>query len=84
MKRQTGQFDRAELRKMTGEAVKNVRRDFAQARKELDQLETLVAKTLRDASSAGVASAAMAARVASGMLAGIADTLARKSARKAR
>jgi len=62
------------------------RQDLAQARKNLGELERLFVKTLREAAAAGkgaasqgmsatLASGAMVARVASGMLAGIADSL---------
>lgn len=101
-----GKLDRAAVRRVTGEAMALVRRaattdgpharrDLAQARKNLGELERLFVQTLREAAAAGkgaasqgmnatLASGAMVARVASGMLAGIADTLAQKSPRRGR
>jgi hypothetical protein len=66
------------------------REDLAHARRNLGELERLFMKTLREAATAGkgaasqgmsatLASGAMVARIASGMLAGIADTLAQKT-----
>ena len=77
-----GKVDRAALRRVTGEVRKN-----------LKQFERLLAKDLRAATRAGkdaasqginatLASSAMAARAASGMLAGIADSIARGTARR--
>lgn len=71
------------------------RQDLAHARKNLKELERLFLETLREAARAGkgaasqsmnatLASGAIAARIASGMLAGIADSLAEKPARRAR
>ena len=71
------------------------REDLAHARRNLGELERLFVKTLREASAAGsgaaaqgmsatLASGAMVARIASGMLAGIADTLAQKPPRRPR
>jgi hypothetical protein len=71
------------------------RQDLAQARRNLGELERLFMRTLHEAASAGkdaaaqgmnatLVSGAMAARVASGMLAGIADTLAQKPQRRPR
>jgi hypothetical protein len=79
-----GKLDRAALRRVTGDV-----------RKSLTHLERLLAQDLRVATRAGKDAAAqsmnatllagaMAARVASGMLAGIADSLARKPARRPR
>jgi hypothetical protein len=69
------------------------RADLAQARKHMAEVERLFLATLREAADAGrgaakqgmsatLASGAMAARIASGMLAGIADGLAQKKPRK--
>ncbi len=71
------------------------RGDLAHARRNLGELERLFMKTLREAAAAGkgaasqgmsatLASGAMVARIASGMLAGIADTLAQKPPRRPR
>jgi hypothetical protein len=71
------------------------REDLAHARRNLGELERLFMKTLREAAAAGkgaasqtmtatLASGAMVARIASGMLAGIADTLAQKPTRRRR
>ena len=73
----------------------DARQDLAHARKNLAELERLFLGTLREAAVAGkgaaaqgmnatLASGAMVARVAAGMLAGIADTLAQKSPRRGR
>ena len=79
-----GKLDRAALRRITGEV-----------RKSLQQVERLLAQDLRAAASAGkdaaaqsvnatLLSGAMAARIASGMLAGIADSLAAQKPRRRR
>lgn len=71
------------------------RQDLAHARRNLGELERLFLKTLREAASAGrgaasqsvnatLVSGAMVARVASGMLAGIADSLTHKPTRRPR
>jgi hypothetical protein len=71
------------------------RQDLAHARRNLGELERLFLKTLHEAATAGkdaasqgmnatLASGAMVARVASGMLAGIADTLAHSKPRRPR
>ena len=71
------------------------REDLAHARKNLGELERLFVKTLREAASAGrgaasqsmnatLVSGAIVARVASGMLAGIADSLAAQKPRRPR
>jgi hypothetical protein len=80
----SGKLDRAALRRVTGDV-----------RKSLKHLERLLAQDLRVATRAGkdaaaqsmntaLLSGAMAARVASGMLAGIADSLAQKPSRRPR
>jgi hypothetical protein len=77
-----GKLDRAAVRRITGEV-----------RKSLQHVERLLAQDLRLAANAGkdaatqgmnaaLLSAAMAARVASGMLAGIADSLAAQKPRR--
>ena len=79
---ESGKVDRAALRRVTG-----------QVRTNLKQFERQLAKDLRAATRAGrdaaaqgvsatLASSAMAARAASGMLAGIADALAKKKRRR--
>jgi hypothetical protein len=79
-----GKLDRAALRRITGDV-----------RKSLKHLERLLAQDLRIATRAGkdaaaqgvnatLLSGAMAARVASGMLAGIADSLSSKPPRRPR
>jgi hypothetical protein len=71
------------------------RQDLAHARRNLAELERLFLKTLRETATAGreaasqgmnatLASGAMVARVASGMLAGIADTIAQPKPRRRR
>jgi hypothetical protein len=73
----------------------HARQDLAHARRNLGELERLFLNTLREAASAGkgaasqsmnatLASGAMVARIASGMLAGIADSLAQKTPRRPR
>lgn len=83
-----GKLDRAAVRRVTGEATKLVRtaaaRSSARTRQDLARARNELLKTLHDASSAGVTSAAMAARIAAGMLAGIADALAQKPPRRPR
>jgi hypothetical protein len=79
-----GTLDRAAVRRVTGEV-----------RRKLVRFERLLAKDLRAATRAGkdaasqgikatLASSAMAARAASGMLAGIADALAAQKPRRRR
>ena len=79
-----GTIDRAAVRSVTGEVRRN-----------LKQFELLLAKDLRAATRAGkdaasqginatLASSAMAARAAAGMLAGIADSLAAQKPRRKR
>ena len=71
------------------------REDLAHARRNLGDLERLFVKTLREAAVAGkgaasqsmsatLASGAMVARIASGMLAGIADSLSNRPPRTPR
>src|SRR5574341_1215428 len=92
-----GKLDRAAVRRVSAEAMNGpqARQDLATARKNLGELERLFMKTLREAAAAGkgaaaqgmsatLASGAIAARVASGMLAGIADSLAQKRPRRPR
>jgi hypothetical protein len=90
-----GKLDRAAVRKAGDEAIREVREDLAQARKNFGEVERLVLKALREAAAAGkgaasqsvnatLVSGAMVARVASGMLAGIADTLTQKTPRRRR
>lgn len=73
----------------------HARQDLAHARRNLGELERLLLRTLREATAAGkgaaaqgmnatLASGAMVARIASGMLAGIADTLSQKTAPRRR
>lgn len=79
-----GKVDRAALRRVTGELRSN-----------LKEFERLLAKDLRAATRAGkdaaaqslnatLASSAMAARAASGLLAGIADSLGAQKPRRRR
>jgi hypothetical protein len=81
---ESGTLDQAALRRVSSEL-----------RKTLQRFERSLARDLRAATRAGrdaaaqgigatLASSAMAARAASGMLAGIADSLAQKSARRRR
>jgi hypothetical protein len=74
-----GQVDRAALRRVTGE----VRKNFKQFERQLAKDLHAATRAGKDAASQGInatlASSAMAARAASGMLAGIADSLAQKS-----
>ena len=71
------------------------REDLAHARRNLGELERLFIRTLREAAAAGkgaasqsmsatLASGAMVARIASGMLAGIADSLSKRTPRTPR
>lgn len=70
---ESGKLDRAAVRKVT-----------RQVRRNLKDVERLLVKDLRLSMNATLLSGAMAARVASGMLAGIADTLAHKPTRRPR
>ena len=81
------------VRKAAAADGPRARADLAHARKNLGELERLFLNTLHEAAAAGkgaasqgmnatLASGAMVARVASGMLAGIADTLARDNSRR--
>ena len=83
----------AAVREAAAASGPQAREDLAHARRNLGELERLFMKTLREAAAAGkgaasqsmsatLASGAMVARIASGMLAGIADTLAQKPPRR--
>ena len=85
----------AAVRQAAAVSGPQTREDLAHARRNLGELERLFMKTLREAAVAGkgaasqsmgatLASGAMVARIASGMLAGIADTLAQKPPRRPR
>jgi hypothetical protein len=77
-----GEVDRVALRRVTGEVRNNLKRFERQLAKDL-QAATRAGK---DAAAQGInatlASSAMAARAASGMLAGIADSLSAKKPRR--
>ena len=77
-----GKVDRAALRRVTGEVRKNLKQFERQLARDLHA----ATRAGKDAASQGLkatlASSAMAARAASGMLAGIADALARKPRRR--
>jgi hypothetical protein len=79
-----GKVDRAALRRVTGE----VRRNFQQFERQLARGLHAATRAGKDAAAQGInatlVSSAMAARAASGMLAGIADALARKPGRRSR
>ena len=68
---ESGKLDRTAVRKVT-----------RQVRRNLKDVERLLVKDLRLSLNATLLSGAMAARVASGMLAGIADSLSHKSPRR--
>jgi len=70
---ESGKLDRAVVRKVT-----------RQVRRNLKEVERVIARDLRLSMNATLASGATVARVASGMLAGIADSLARSSPRRRR
>ena len=74
-----GELDRAALRRVTGE----VRRNLKQFERQLARDLQAATRAGRDAAAQGfsatLTSSAMAARAASGMLAGIADALAQKT-----
>ena len=87
VRRVTGQAMKA-VRQAATTNGPHARADLAHARRNLGELERLFLKTLREAAAAGrgaasqsmnatLVSGAMVARVASGMLAGIADSLTR-------
>ena len=91
----TGDAMAAVRQAATASGGPQAREDLAHARRNLGELERLFVKTLREAAAAGkgaasqsmsatLASGAMVARIASGMLAGIADTLAQKPPRRPR
>ncbi|HEX6528407.1 MAG TPA: hypothetical protein VF004_01220 [Burkholderiales bacterium] len=74
-----GELDRAAVRRVTGE----VRRNLKQFERQLTRDLQAATRAGRDAAAQGfsatLTSSAMAARAASGMLAGIADALAQKN-----
>jgi hypothetical protein len=70
---ESGKLDRGAVRKVT-----------RQVRRSLKDVERLLVKDLRLSMNATLLSGAMAARIASGMLAGIADSLAQKTPRRPR
>jgi len=79
-----GKVDRAALRRVTGEVRKNLKQFERQLARDLHA----ATRAGKDAASRGInatlASSAMAARAASGMLAGIAESLAAKKPRRQR
>jgi hypothetical protein len=79
-----GKLDRSAVRKVTGE----VRKRLAEIERVFAQDLRLAARAGKDAAAqsmnAALISGAMAARIASGMLAGIADSLAQKTPRRPR
>ena len=79
-----GEIDRAALRRVTGEVRKQLRQFERQLAKDLQAAR----RAGRDAAAQGInvtlASSAMAARAASGMFAGIAETLAQKKTSRRR
>jgi len=70
---ESGKLDRGAVRKVT-----------RQVRRSLKDVERLLVQDLRLSMNATLLSGAMAARIASGMLAGIADSLAQKKPRRPR
>lgn len=70
---ESGKLDRAAVRKVT-----------RQVRSNLKDVERLLAQDLRQSLNATLVSGATAARIASGILAGIADSLAHKPPRRTR
>ena len=83
------------VRKAAAGGGPRARSDLAHARRNLAQMERLFVRTLRESADAGkgaaaqgmhatLASGAMVARVASGMLAGIADSLSGRPPRRKR
>ena len=70
---ESGKLDRAVVRKVT-----------RQVRRNLKEVERVIARDLRLSMNATLASGATVARVASSMLAGIANSLARSSPRRRR
>ena len=81
---ESGTLDRSAVRRVTGE----VRKSLKQFERSLARDLRLATRAGKDAASQGInatlASSAMAARAASGMLAGIADSLAQKPGRRRR
>ena len=79
-----GKLDRSAVRKVTGE----VRKRLAEIERAFAQDLRLAARAGKDAAAqsmnATLISGAMAARIASGMLAGIADSLAAQKPRRRR
>ena len=77
-----GEVDRAALRRVTGEVRRNLKQFERQLAKDLQA----ATRAVRDAAAQGIgatlASSAMAARAASGLFAGIAETLAQKKPRR--
>ena len=95
VRRVTGEAMAAVRQAAAASGGAQTREDLAHARRNLGELERLFMKTLREAAVAGkgaasqsmsatLASGAMVARIASGMLAGIADTLAQRPPRRPR
>ena len=79
-----GELDRAALRRVTGEMRKNLKHFERQLAGDLQAATRAGRDAAAQGFSATLTSSAMAARAASGMLAGIADALAQKKAPRRR
>jgi hypothetical protein len=79
---ESGKLDRAGLRRVTGEVRRNLERFERQLAKDLPAATRAGKDAASQSISATLASSAMAARAASGMLAGIADRLAARKPRR--
>ena len=79
---ESGKLDRAALRRVTGEVRSNLKRFERQLAKDLHAATRAGKDAAAQGINATLASSAMAARAASGMLAGIADSLSAKKPRR--
>ena len=77
---ESGKLDRPALRRVTGEVRRNLKRFERQLAKDLHAATRAGKDAATQGINATLVSSAMAARAASGMLAGIADSLTRDSA----
>ena len=79
-----GKVDQAALRRVTGEVRRNLKRFERQLARDLQAATRAGKDAAAQSINATLASSAMAARAASGLLAGIADSLATQKPRRKR
>ena len=79
-----GKVDQAALRRVTGEVRRNLKRFERQLARDLHAATRAGKDAAAQSINATLASSAMAARAASGLLAGIADSLATQKPRRKR